>query len=284
MLIKEKFILDAFMFAVAVLGAVIAVVTADDDQRLPFALALGLIALIAVGAFVRNGIYRRWHARMMFLDPRMFDDVSAQYWLRAASEADISEIARQQAEWYTATDAIPQEILMEWFRANPNGFIIVCDENGKNIGHVDLLPIKEKTLDLLKRGTIREKDVRGDSIHPPSERISITDLWLESIVITEKNQLRRARILLGIMRQARERLDKLADPQRVRNFYAISATSAGEDLLERLGFSKNADAGERIDAHILHQANSGTVRKHINSYVKPRVEPKLGVDVAGPGV
>ena len=269
-MILEKKILDWFMYAVGILGAVIAVRTAQGDDQLVFGLALGLLALLAVGAIVRNRIYKLWYARMRFLDPKILDEVSASYSLRQATEADIAQIAMHQAEWYSPTDAIPKEILTEWFKVNSKGFIIICDGNGNNIGHLDLLPIRDKTLDLLKRGAIRERDVRGESLHPPAERALITDLWLESIVITEQNRHRRARVLLGVMRQAELLLDQLADPDKLQNYYAISATPAGDDLLSRLGFSKIADVDARMDEHFLHQANSASVLRKVRALAGAR--------------
>jgi hypothetical protein len=273
-MIPEKKILDWFMYAVAILSAAISVLTIDQfGLQLVSGLALSLTALVALGALVRNRIYRRWYARMMFLDPKVLDEVSASYSLRPATEADMGQIAAHQAEWYAPADAIPKEILTEWFKANPNGFIIICDGNGDNIGHLDLLPIREKTLDLLKRGAIRERDVRGESLHPPEERALIADLWLESIVVTERNRHRRARVLLGIMRQAEQLLDRLADPDKLQNYYAIAATPAGDDLLSRLGFSKSVDVDARVDAHFLHQANSASVIRKVRAFAKRRSIP-----------
>lgn len=273
-MIPEKKILDWFMYAVAILSAAISVLTIDRfGLQLVSALALSLTALVALGALVRNRIYRRWHARIMFLQPKIFDDVSASYWLRPATEADIGDIARHQAEWFAPSDAIPKEVLTEWFKANPKGFIIICDGNGDNIGHLDLLPIRENTLDLLKRGAIRERDVRGESLHPPEERPLIANLWLESIVITERNPHRRARVLLGIMRQAEHLLGQLVDPDRLQNCYAISATQAGDDLLSRLGFSRSEDVDARLDAHWLHQANSASVIRKVRAFARGRPAP-----------
>lgn len=42
-----------------------------------------------------------------------------------ASIEDIEWIARLEAELFTGTDAIPEEVLKEWYSTNPTGFFII---------------------------------------------------------------------------------------------------------------------------------------------------------------
>lgn len=265
----DRQVLNAFVAAIGVLSAVVSVLALQEDQKylqMLSGLSIAMTALIAVGIVVRRRIYRRWRARMLFLEPEVLDEVSASYHLRQATEADIGWIASQQAEVYSARDAIPADILMEWFKVNPSGFFIICDRRHNSIGHLDLLPIKLNTLERLRCGEIRERDVRGDSLHPPSDKAQITDLWIESIMLKEANPHRRARAILSVMRRAPRMISRLADPNRLRNYYAISATEAGDSLLNRLGFQKDANVDQRADKHFLHQASSECVQQKMREF------------------
>ncbi|HKQ40828.1 MAG TPA: hypothetical protein VJ063_22360 [Verrucomicrobiae bacterium] len=190
--------------------------------------------------------------------------------LRPADKTDVDWIAAQQAQVYADHDAIPRHILQEWFAANPYAFNIICDRHGARVGHLNIIPVKATTLQMLLEGKIREKEVRGDSIYSAAERDAVSCLWIESIAVDVSNPYRRARALLNVFEGAHGALERLAEPAKLTNFYSLSATRAGANLIKRFGFQLAAGGNHRTDGLDLYCATYEVIRRKTDELLVAR--------------
>lgn len=181
--------------------------------------------------------------------------VSSRFVIRPAEKSDIDWIAAQEAQFYSDDDAIPADVLQEWFEANPYVCNIICDLRASRVGHFNIIPIKSNTLQLLCDGRIRERDVRGDSIHSAAERDVVSCLWVESITLDVPQPWLRARALLNVFQRAHHTMERLADPINLKHVYALSATRAGDNLIKRFGFQIASAHIKRTDGHDLYRAS-----------------------------
>jgi len=195
--------------------------------------------------------------------------VSNRFVLRPADESDIDWIAAQEAQVYSADDAIPADVLQEWFEANRYACNVICDLRASRVGHINILPIKSNTLHLLLDGRIRERDVRGDSIHSAAERDVVSCLWVESITLDVPQPHLRARALLNVFQRAPHIMERLADPMNLRHVYALSATRAGDNLIKRFGFQIASAHIKRTDGHDLYCATYEVLKRKTQELLAP---------------
>lgn len=186
--------------------------------------------------------------------------------IEPATDADIPWIAGLEAAAYAKSDAIPERTLREWFAVNPSGFSIVRDPHGNAIGHLDILPLRPATLDAFRKGDIVERDIGGDALYSPTERGSITDLYVESIVLKPQRAVTKGSALLFVLGALGSIVERVADPKTVERLYAIAATSAGEKLIRKLGFEPESVAERRRDSHPLFVVRAPDLAARVASF------------------
>jgi hypothetical protein len=251
---NEKHLINIFVVVAGLLGTVISVLSAPAGLRIISGIAFALLATVVAVVILWRKVSRLRRSQRELLSDDALIAVTSCFTLRPATKTDVDWIAAQEAEIYSAGDAIPAEIMQEWFAANPYAFIVICDCHSACVGHLNILPIKPNTLNMLIEGKIRERDIRGDSIYSAAERELVSCLWVESIALNINNRYLRARALLNVFERSREVIQRLADPARLSNFYALSATRAGDCLIKRFGFQVVSPRDKRTDSHDLYYA------------------------------
>ena len=184
------------------------------------------------------------------------------YGIDAANRGDINWIARVQAEMYSVEDAVPEDILSDWYDHNPNGFWIL-KHKGQPIGHLDLLPVKPEIFQDFIAGVIVERDLRGIDLYSPDQKALVRTLYVESVAIPAVHGNHRAWAVRHLLSNFFELVSRLANPDELSDLYAIAATIAGQRFLGRLGFGVVKPGPERKDRHDLFAGSLPDVGKRI---------------------
>jgi len=185
--------------------------------------------------------------------------------IEAATPADIDWVADLQIRTYSSEDAIPRHILKEWYATNPNGFSIIKAKGGDRIGHIDILPLRPEATQTVLEGRTLEREFRGTLLFSEAERGSITDLYVESIIILTPDRPLAALALYSLLANFTLISSRVADPSNLNNIYAIAATESGERLMRQLGFSEIRAAETRADHHPLFVAKFADVAANIDT-------------------
>lgn len=194
--------------------------------------------------------------------------IDATFRVREADESDIKWIAGSQEKEYLKS-AVPLGILMEWYKAFPNGFFIIVDNMNRPIGHIDILPIKNSILNKYKEGTIIETDIRADCLYTPSEIGIITDIYIESLIIDPDNQRSKPVALRALMGSFPDIISRIGRVNKLERISAVAATRDGERILEHLAFRMISDSSERKDGHKMYEAKFKSFYKRImKTYIR----------------
>jgi hypothetical protein len=269
----EKRLINVFIALAGLLGTVISVLSAPPNLRFIFGVAFALLAIVVVLVILWNRVSKLRRSQKILLSDDALIAVTSRFVLRSAHKSDVDWVAAQEAKVYSEDDAIPSEILQEWFAANPYAFNIICDLHAARVGHLNLIPIKPNTLQMLLDGKIRERDVRADSIYSAAERDAVSCLWVESITIDVPNPYLRARALLNVFERAHDTIERLAHPASLTHFYALSATRAGDNLIKRFGFKVASARNKRTDGHDLYCASYEVIKRKAEDLLTARGLP-----------
>ncbi len=168
---------------------------------------------------------------------------------------EIGWLAGLEAKVYSPEDAIPKDLLTEWYNSNPSGFNIIRMANGQKVGHIDILPLRPASLKAFLEGSIVEKNIRGDSLFSPTERHLIKDLYVESVIVQPPKGHTNGPAVLCLLTNFGRPVERICDPSSVENLYAIAASKSGDRLLRRLGFDPITSAENRADHHDFFQVS-----------------------------
>jgi hypothetical protein len=186
------------------------------------------------------------------------------YQVRPAREEDIRWAAALGQRVYHGLDVIPAETMLDWYAANPNGFFTFWHGNYR-IGNFDLLPLRPAVMQRFVSGLLLEKDIRPDDLFLPSESHAIRDLHWESIVVDPAYKGERRPMTALFQQTYLETLAHLCPIDQLGATYAIAASTAGANLLQRMGLSPIGEASQRLDAHPLYCGNVASYRAAIRS-------------------
>ena len=178
----------------------------------------------------------------------------AGYEITTAVAEDIAWIARLEADSYAPEDAVPEHVLAEWFSVNPTGFNIVRAHDGHRVGHIDILPLRPAALSAFAVGKIIEREIRGDFLYTPAERDLIHDLYVESVIIPRAEGCSNAPAVRHVLLNLIAVVERICDPSKVKNTYAVAASKAGERGLKHLGFDRLKSGHGKPDRHDLFVA------------------------------
>jgi len=156
-----------------------------------------------------------------------------------ATQEDICRIAQNAKRVYTGLDVIPQETMLGWYKANPNGFWVVKDKTGTYCGNLDLLALKPDVMQRFIDGEIIEREIQGDYIYCPSESDKIESIYIESLVVVNPGNMKtgNALALRKLLENFYAIVSSLCDPVNIKKIYAIAASDGGMRILSKLGFS-----------------------------------------------
>jgi hypothetical protein len=170
-----------------------------------------------------------------------------------ATPDDVKWIAELEGKAYTKSDAVPYHILRKWYKANPTGFFIIKYAN-EHIGHIDILPLKPEPLKqfIVGRNT-NEKALRETDIYSQSEVHLITDLYIESIIVTGGRRTQAMAILKILSSDnVKYMVSNICPIENADRMFAIAASNAGDNIMRRLGFTIETDASVRDDGHNMY--------------------------------
>lgn len=255
----NKIIAASFALIGAVSGIVGIITTKEDNIRHISLYGLAL-AISAISIFYFMSLLRERSRNSIGVDAEI---IEASFRIRDADEDDIRWIASLQKSVYSNSDAVPLSVLLEWFKVFPNGFFIIVNHNNDPIGHIDILPIKDATLRKYKDGEIVETEIRGECLYTPNELDKITDLYVESLIISPVHRKVRPFALRALLRSMPEIIARVGITTTLKRISAMAATKDGERILEHLGFQMISDSAGRKDGHKMYEAKFSTFYNRI---------------------
>jgi hypothetical protein len=252
-----------FAGVAGLIGVAVTVWTAPSMLRtvslcLLFGGALALAVGIGIPEILR---YRRLKTALPSL-PDIFS-VATPYRVVQATPDEVGWIAKLEESVYSSADAIPEFLLREWYSVNDTGFSIVKAADGRPVGHLDILPLRPKTMELFLKGEILEREIRGDSLYSPKQRRLIRHLYIESIILRQPKGLSNAAAVVCVLSSIASIIERVTDLSKVERIYAMAATSAGEGIMRDLGFELHTGGDRRKDGHNLFAARPAAIAGNV---------------------
>src|SRR5271166_3023234 len=137
-----------------------------------------LVFDLLVGAVACYYFFFKRKGRGGVVDPKPLSEL--RYKVAPSTANDVKWAAKQAAIVYGGYDVIPEKVMLDWFRANKNGFYVVKRGDGANVGNLDILPLKPGTMQNFLSGELLEKEILGDCLFGPNEKASVKDIYIES--------------------------------------------------------------------------------------------------------
>lgn len=181
------------------------------------------------------------------------DLLSTKFEVQQATDTDIEWIAELEKKTYSGIDAIPYTVLKEWYTANSNAFFVIRNKNGIRVGHVDILPLRQETLNEFISGKIIEHDIRGNSLFKPDEREKINHLYIESLAIPYVKGFARSYALKEVLLSLDKLIETICDPDFSTIIYAMPASEEGKQIIEKLNFSITVEGKNRKGGYSIYK-------------------------------
>jgi hypothetical protein len=192
-----------------------------------------------------------------------------------STEDDILWASRMITRVYEGDDVIPTEVMLDWYRANPDGFWVLKNGKGENIGNLDLLTFRPDTMREFIAGGLLERNIPGACLYTPSEKSLVRDVYIASLVVPANEVAggpTNCGALLAILNKLPQCIRKMCSQESLErgevNAYALSANAAITKLLARYRWSILTSKSRRIDAHDLYCVNFGLLESQIIQRVK----------------
>lgn len=174
---------------------------------------------------------------------------------RTPLEVEFEEIITLDKSVFSEQDIIPKEIFIQWYRTNPNTFVVLSVK-GVIVGYYSILPLKAKPMTRFLKGEICESDFKPTDILTAKNAKNASNLYFFSIVADKNNQNAAG---YQLILDARAHIKELY-PLAKKVYAAVAATngkeissSDGTRLLIGHHFKKVADHSRRIDNHDLYE-------------------------------
>jgi len=259
-----------FLALSGLIGVVVQILSLSGALRTASLIAVfGLLTALGLWVFV-SGVTTKRRAHKALPEIETIEDICTTYRALQATIEEMDWISTLEHNVYSAVDAVPREVLLEWYGTNPRGFSVIKMPNNAKVGHIDLLPIRPATFERFFSGAIVEREIRGDSLYSAAEREKITSLYVESIILCPPKGFSNAPAILCVLSAFEQLAARLCDPERLENVFAIAASRSGERLLRRLGFDIIKAADARKDGHDLFMAPYGELRRNIAAICSSR--------------
>ncbi len=256
-----------FVTLLGIVSAIVGILATDNSIRIPAFIVL-FVTVVGLAMWI---VLRRWQRKSSHQFPLVnMNDLAARYSVDQATPQEVKWIAQLEERAYPR-DAVPEQILKEWYDSNHEGFSILR-MNGEKIGHIDILPLRSKSLGLFIEGTIIERELRGDSLYQPGDRDLIRDLYVESIIVRPPGGRSNASdmALLHLLCNFIPLTRRMAHPDNIENIYAVAASAEGEDFMKDLGFELIKSGHERKDKHNLYVARFAELKLRIADLCRRR--------------
>lgn len=262
------------VFVVGLVSSVISILVAPPNMQLASFGVLVATSLILGTFLILRPFLKQQRANSGLPKIKDLQMEAVSYVVESADIRDIEWIAQLEKDVYSEEDAIPEQVLKEWYAVNPTGFFIIRIKNGPRIGHLDILPLKPRTMQQFIDGNITEHDIRGDSLYTPQEKEQVTDLYVESIIIRPPKGSSSINAILCLLANFTVIAKSVSDVNRLQHIYAIAASKSGEKLMGHLGFEVCVPADARRDKHPLFIAESSVVAGRVARLCDDRIQDK----------
>ncbi|RJP74331.1 MAG: hypothetical protein C4539_00355 [Ignavibacteriales bacterium] len=175
-----------------------------------------------------------------------------------ASIDDIGWIAQLESELFTGKDVIPVEQLLEWYKINQTGFFIFKTEDGKRIGHIDILPLRPQIIKSILAGELIEREIKGIYLYTPNEKNLIKNLYIECVAIKPTGRI-RAIALQSFLSNFSSMVSNICPVDNIEKIFAVAATKQGEQFMKNFGFTVAQEEDKRKDGHKLFVGDMKTL-------------------------
>lgn len=267
---NTKRAVSAFIAISGLIGIVATIFSLSEPVRTWSFVALFATCAGTGGWYFLRPAMAEQRAKRALPEVDRLNEFCASYRATPATKSEVGWISDLEQSVYSVSDAVPGEVLLEWYESNPTGFTVIRMGDGTKIGHIDILPLRPTTLNSFINGKIVERDIRGDSLYAPAERDQITDLYVESVIVQPPKGFSNAPAVLCLLGGFADLVERICNPARVQTVYAIAASHSGERFLHRLGFDQLRGAANRKDGHNLYSADYAVLRENIRSICSSR--------------
>lgn len=192
--------------------------------------------------------------------------------IEPATLDDLLWVAEIETKAY-GPDAVPLDLMQLWYQKNRSGFFVIRSREGERVGHINLLPVRADAFQPLLEGKITEMELSPDALYAPTDKASIQDLYVESIIVCRPEAQSRMPVIYALLAEFNSLIANICDPSQVRQLYAIAATPAGERFMRQLGFEQIKAGSERLDRHPFFSARYEDIVVNITNIVAPRPVP-----------
>lgn len=228
---------------VGLIAAVIALVPA-----VPFTWPRSIVLLVAT--FLLAGFYswRRTQPTHLSIEEYLLDPVAAAFTTQSPSSRQLAAQANRIAHSaYGSISPIEEDRYEQWRLKNDKILACVLDRSRQVVAYFDVLPLNKSFFNHLKHGLVTEHDIRYEHILAPHHTKRSVKLYLAGIAVDSPGTLRGKRIAALTVWSLLNYLDHFYGAYAPHELLALGATSDGERLLQRFGFSIVAPASLRKD-------------------------------------
>lgn len=195
------------------------------------------------------------------------------YEVAPSTENDVKWAAKLAMTVYAGYDVIPEKVMLNWYKANPNGFYVVKREDGANVGNLDLLPLRPNTLQEFIAGDLLEKEILGDCLFGAGEKASVRDVYIESMVIPPHlfhDKYTNSFALFAVIAKLAECILGLCEPSLAEKgeikVYALSANKVVGKRLVQIGFEVASPKDKRKDGHDLYRIEFRSLEAQLKKF------------------
>lgn len=192
-----------------------------------------------------------------------------------ASLEDLDWIFRLQVETYSPKNAVARHRLERWFRSNPDGFSILT-MNGRRVGHLTFIPMRAELVEDLVQGLVSEHDIHEGCLYTPAEKQHIRNLYVESVIVESATGhfTLPIKALTCLAHDFVPLIERICDPEKLENLYALAASGRGERLMKGLGFNVIQTGQQRMDGRALYAATFEALQARISQLYDRRMRTK----------
>ncbi len=260
-----------FVVLAGLIGVAASVLSVPESSRRPLFLALTVVGASLLLWISGTVVANKFRGHKYLPDADELLKSAQRYSIVPAEETDLAWMAGLEAAAFSTDDAVPVDVLLRWFKKNPNSFNVVATHEGSKIGHINVLPVKPDSLGGFREGSVKETALLADSIFSYAERNSVEDVYVESVVIKPSRTISLAPAMAAILSNFSPIVERIAEITTLKHVHAIAASQRGDKLLKKLGFSCVKPATQRADRHDFYSISFELLSKKIVELTRERV-------------
>lgn len=135
-------------------------------------------------------------------------------------------------EAFGKRDHIEESVIKKWLTKNPNILSVLVDSKFHVRGYFDIIPVKEKIFELLRKGKFSDKELTEEHILKPDD--SIECLYIGGITSNDGNAMIGSLLLTSLLLKI-----KYIYPKGRYLIGAVAASDEGRHYMELFGFERS---------------------------------------------